>query len=448
MRDLKVDLQNWREATSVYTQPRVVGMVFLGFAAGLPFLLVFSTLSAWLRDVGIERTTIGFFSWIGVTYSIKFFWAPVIDRLPLLILTRYMGKRRSWMLFAQIFIATGLLGMATCDPHTNLDLIAVFALLVAFGSATQDITIDAYRIEAIGRDIQGAMAATYVLGYRIALLVAGAGAFYLAAYQSWSFAYQVMAALMIMGIITTLIIDEPEHISDINISALEARLEKTIGIQNRHTLVARIAAWFVDAAVTPFVEFFRRAGWMALLILLLVGCYRLSDITMGVMANPFYLDLGFSKTDIANVTKVFGFFMTIAGAGLGGIFVIRYGIMRPLLVGAILVAVTNVFFVWLAISQPGMVALAVVVSADNLSGGFATSAFIAYLSGLTNKAYTATQYALFSSLMTLPAKIIGGFSGLIVDTVGYAHFFLYAGLLGLPAIILVLYLSKRRDYSE
>jgi MFS transporter, PAT family, beta-lactamase induction signal transducer AmpG len=437
-------MKNWRAAVSVYTQPRVVGMVFLGFSAGLPFLLVFSTLSAWLRDAGIERTTIGFFSWIGITYSIKFFWAPVIDRLPLIYLTQSMGKRRSWMLFAQICIAGGLLGMATSDPYTELQLIAVFALIVAFGSATQDITIDAYRIEAMDKHFQGAMAATYVLGYRIALLVAGAGAFYIAALQSWSIAYVVMAALMGVGIITTLIIREPVHMRDDNASALEASLEKSIGIEDRQSVLSRVAAWFVDAVITPFIEFFRRTGWLALVILLLIGCYRLSDITMGVMANPFYLDMGFSKTDIANVSKIFGFFMTIIGAGLGGIFVVRYGIMRPLLAGAMLVALTNLFFVWLAASDPDLISLAVVVSADNLSGGFATSAFIAYLSSLTNTSYTATQYALFSSLMTLPAKIIGGFSGLMVDMVGYVYFFLYAGLLGLPAILLVVFLLQKR----
>ena len=437
-------MKNWREAVSVYSRPRVVGMVFLGFSAGLPFLLVFSTLSAWLRDAGIERTTIGFFSWIGITYSIKFFWAPVIDRLPLVYLTQAMGKRRSWMLFAQICIAGGLLGMASNDPHTDLQAIAAFALMVAFGSATQDITIDAYRIEAMDKQFQGAMAATYVFGYRLALLVAGAGAFYIAAYQSWSIAYIAMAALMGVGIITTLIIREPVHIRDDNTSALEARLEQSMGIEDRHSVSSRVAIWFVDAVVTPFIEFFRRTGWLALVILLLIGSYRLCDITMGVMANPFYLDIGFSIPDIANVSKIFGFFMTIIGAGLGGIFVVRYGILRPLLAGAVLVAFTNLFFVWLAVSDPDLVKLAVVISADNLSGGFATSAFIAYLSSLTNTSYTATQYALFSSLMTLPAKIIGGFSGLMVDTVGYPCFFLYASLLGLPAIMLVYYLLQRR----
>jgi PAT family beta-lactamase induction signal transducer AmpG len=418
-------------------------MIFLGFAAGLPFLLVFSTLSAWLHDEGIARTTIGFFSWVGVTYSIKVFWAPVIDRLPFPLLTRLLGKRRSWMLIAQATIAFGLAGMALTTPHSNLTLIALFALLVAFGSATQDITIDAYRIEAVEKNLQGAMAATYVLGYRLALLAAGAGAFYIAEAYSWSTAYLAMAGLMSIGIVTTLVIHEPVHVSDKRTRELEARVERATGIQNKDSVFTRVAIWFSDAVVSPFVEFFQRNGGMAIFILLLVGSYKLSDITMGVMANPFYLDLGFSKTEIANITKIFGFFMTIAGAGLGGILVVRFGIFRPLLAGAILIAATNLLFVWLAVSEPDLVSLAVVISADNLSGGLATSAFIAYLSGLTNTTYTATQYALFSSLMTLPAKFIGGFAGWIVDTAGYASFFLYAGLLGLPAIFLVLFLLRR-----
>ena len=434
---------SWREALLIYLRPRVMVMIFLGFSAGLPYLLVFSTLSAWLRDVGIARTTIGFFSWVGITYSIKVLWAPVVDRLPLFMLTRWLGKRRSWMLAAQVTIAIGLIGMALNDPHNNLNLIALFALLVAFGSATQDITIDAYRIEAVDKLLQGAMAANYVLGYRLALLVAGAGAFYLADADSWSFAYLIMAALMGIGVVTTLLISEPLHSTDRQTLKLEETLEKSVGIQSGKNTLLRLFAWFIDAVISPFVEFFQRNGWLAILILLLIGSYRISDITMGVMANPFYLDLGFSKIEIANITKIFGFFMTIAGAGLGGILVIRFGISRPLLLGAVMVALTNLLFAWLAVTEPNLVSLALVISVDNLSGGLASAAFIAYLSSLTNTMYTATQYALFSSVMTLPGKMIGGFSGLIVDTAGYVSFFVYAAILGVPAICLVIYLDRR-----
>ena len=435
--------RDWREALAVYSKPRVIAMSFLGFSAGLPFLLVFSTLSAWLRDAGLALSTIGFFSWIGITYSIKVFWAPVVDRMPLYLLSRRLGKRRAWMLVAQLVIALGLAGMAWSDPHSQLQQIALFALLVAFGSATQDITIDAYRIEAVDRFLQGAMAASYVFGYRVALLVAGAGAFYIAAAQSWQYAYFTMAGLMGIGLLTTLLIAEPDHPVSATTAQLEGELAEKMGLQGNAHALTRCAAWFSGAVIGPFAEFFRRNGLLALFILLLIGTFRLSDITMGVMANPFYLDLGFSKVEIANVTKVFGFFMTILGAGLGGILVLRYGIYKPLLVGAILVPVTNLFFVWLALSNPDLVSLAVVISMDNLSGGFATSAFIAYLSSLTNTTYTATQYALFSSLMTLPAKIIGGFSGIVVEAAGYAWFFLYAGVLGAPALLLVIYLMRK-----
>jgi len=415
-------------------------MVFLGFSAGLPFLLVFSTLSAWLSTAGVERTTIGFFSWIGITYSIKVFWAPVVDRLPLLPLTRIFGKRRGWMLAAQLVIAIGLTGMSITAPGTDLTRLALFALLVAFGSATQDISIDAWRIEAVERNQQGAMAAAYVLGYRLALLTAGAGALHLANITTWSLTYLVMGCLMGIGMLTTLIIREPRHRTEARVQILEAKLEASAGVYGKSGRLARLVAWFSDAVISPFVEFFQRKGTMGVFILLLVGTYKLSDITMGVMANPFYIDLGFGLDDIANVTKVFGFFMTIAGAALGGILVVRFGILRPLLAGAILIAATNLLFAWLAVNEPSLVTLAIVVSADNLSGGFATSAFIAYLSSLTNTTYTATQYALFSSLMTLPAKFIGGFAGWMVDITGYASFFLYAGLLGVPAILLVFYL--------
>jgi len=433
---------SWKEAFSIYFQPRVLGMIFLGFSAGLPFLLVFSTLSAWLRDEGTARTVIGFFSWVGLTYSIKVFWAPVIDRLPFPLLTRLLGRRRSWMLVAQMGIMAGLCGMAFCDTQTQLQQIALFAVLVAFSSATQDIVVDAYRIEAVVPEYQGAMAATYVFGYRVALLVAGAGAFYIAEFFNWQIAYLLMAATMLVGVITTLCISEPESIKNSQAEQIEKKLESSLGLIQKESVSSRLAVWFSDAVMAPFIEFFTRNGKLGLAILALIAVYKMSDITMGVMANPFYLDLGFSKTQIADVSKVFGFFMTICGSFLGGILVVRYGIMKPLLLGAILVAVTNLLFAVLAVSEPNLKLLAMVISADNLSGGIAASAFIAYLSSLTNSAYTATQYALFSSLMTLPAKLAGGFSGIIVDDYGYQHFFIYASLLGLPAIILVTWLMN------
>jgi len=427
--------KSWRSAFSIYVQPQVRGMIFLGFSAGLPFLLVFSTLSAWLRDEGVERSVIGFFSWVGVTYSIKVFWAPVIDRLPLPFLTKFLGKRRSWMLLAQLGIIIGLIGMGCSDSHSQLQQIALFAVWVAFCSATQDVVIDAYRIESVEPEYQGAMAATYVLGYRIALLMAGAGAFYIAEYTSWKVSYVVMAAAMSVGLVATLYIKEPEH------KQFEECLCEDVKERQRN-IWRRLATAISDAVLNPFVEFFARNGKIGLLILMLIALYKMSDITMGVMSNPFYLDLGFSKKDIADISKIFGFFMTIAGAAAGGVLVVRYGVMRPLLLGAVMVAATNLLFAVLAVSKPNLLLLAGVISADNLSGGIATSVFIAYLSSLTNTAYTATQYALFSSLMTLPAQLLGGFSGMVVDSYGYTVFFIYASAVGLPAIMLVLLLMR------
>jgi PAT family beta-lactamase induction signal transducer AmpG len=442
--------KSWLSALSVYSQPRVLGMTFLGFSAGLPFLLVFATLSAWLSDAGIDRTIIGFFSWVGVTYSIKIFWAPIIDRLPVPLLTAFLGRRRSWMLIAQIGIALGLVGMTHTDIHQHAETLALWAVAVAFCSATQDIVIDAYRIEAVNIEYQGAMSATYVFGYRLALLTAGAGAFYIADYTDWQTAYTVMAMLTAVGIITTFIIQEPQVSKDKAVQLLEQRLESKLGVKEHITMREKFVAWFVDAVLSPFVEFFTRNGKLALLILTLISLYKMSDIAMGVMANPFYLELGFSKKEIAEVTKIFGFFMTIFGASLGGILVARYGIMKPLLLGAVLVSVTNLLFAVLAAAyQPDLVFLAAVISADNLSGGIASAVFIAYLSSMTNTAYTATQYAVFSSLMTLPANLIGGFSGIVVNNFGYQLFFIYASLLGWPAVFLIIllnhYQAKKRS---
>ena len=433
--------QDWWSAFSVYTRPEVLGMIFLGFSAGLPFILVSSTLSAWLADEHINLAIIGYFSLVGVAYSIKVVWAPIIDRLPLLFLTRILGKRRSWMLVSQLGVLWGLWAISQLSVSSQLEQIAWLSIWVALCSATQDIVIDAYRIEIVAAELQGAMAAMYVFGYRLALLVAGAGALYLAEFFNWQASYQVMALFMLVGIVATLLIHEPRCVADRATQDIEKSLELSLGLSNGGVL-NKMSKGLLDAVVSPFVEFFKRNGRSGVLILALIALYKMSDIAMGVMANPFYLDLGFSKKEIADVTKIFGFFMTIFGTSLGGVLVLRYGIMRPLLFGAVIVALTNLLFAGLAVMQPNLYLLAGVVSADNLSGGIAAAVFIAYLSSLTNTSYTATQYALFSSLMTLPAKLIGGLSGQIVADYGYAGFFIYAALIGIPAIILVILVFK------
>ncbi|WP_406565644.1 AmpG family muropeptide MFS transporter [Marinobacter fonticola] len=430
-----------------FTRWQVLALLLLGFSAGLPFLLVFSTLNARLADVGVETATIGFFSWLGITYSIKVFWAPVVDRLPLPVLDRLLGKRRSWMLLAQVGIAAGLLLMAGVDAASAPTLMALCGLLVAFSSATQDVAIDAYRIEIAEPRIQAALAAAYIFGYRVALLVAGAGALYLAEYWSWEISYQVMALLVGIGIVTVLFVREPRanHYAAAQDLA-EAVERETLKRAHLSPQVAKLAGWTSAAIVGPFLDFFRRYRDLAVAILVLVAVYRICDIALGVMANPFYLNfMGFSKTDVADVTKIFGFAMTIAGSGLGGVLVVRYGVRPILLVGAVLGALSNLLFMVIAQYPPDIYTLALVVSADNLSGGIANVALIAWLSSMTSAAFTATQYALFSSLMTLPGKFIGGFSGIVVESFGYDQFFLVSAVMGIPAILLAWYMLRHGD---
>ena len=414
----------------VYRKPVVVSLAFLGFSAGLPYLLVFSTLTAWLRDEGVSRSAIGFFAWIGMMYSIKVIWAPFVDRLKLPWLNLALGRRRSWMLVAQLGIMAALLGMSWVGP-AQLTLLAVLALVVAFSSATQDIAIDAYRIEAAPAHDQAALSAAYILGYRTALLVSGAGALYAAEYLGWVQAYQLMALCGGVGLFTTLLIPRPALANDEYSPEVEEASSKWPGL---HALF-----------LAPIIDFFRRNGRFAVFLLSFIALYRLSDITMGIMANPFYLDLGYTKLEIANIAKGLGFALSILGSFLGGVLVVRWGVLITLLIGGIAVALTNLLFALLALTEPNLIWLALIIGADNLSGGIAATSFIAYLSSLTHTAYTATQYALFSSLMTLPGKFTSGFSGIAVDAFGYPLFFIGAGVLGMPAIVMVLYLIHRES---
>jgi PAT family beta-lactamase induction signal transducer AmpG len=422
----------WWQAVGVYASPRIAALGLLGFSAGLPFVLVYSTLSVWLREADVDLATIGFFSWLTLVYSVKVLWSPVVDSVRLPWLGDLLGRRRSWLLLAQMVVIAGLLGVAGIDPAASLVPVAAFGLMVALGSATQDIVVDAYRIEVADTDEQAALSAVYIFGYRLAMLVAGAGALYIAEFISWPAAYMSMAACMVLGVLTTLLVSEP-RVADRVVHSDQAR-----GRQ-------RLVMWLRRAVIAPFIEFFNRNGSaLALLVLALIMVYRLSDMTMGVMANPFYLDTGFSKAEIASVVKVFGFGMTMLGAFVGGVLVLRFGQRLMLLVAAGCVVLTNLAFAGLSLSgEPSLTALAFVVSADNFSGGLANVTFIAFLSGLTHRTYTATQYALFSSLMTSIGGVVGGFSGLIVDGFGYTTFFVYAALLGLPAIGLVLILGRR-----
>lgn len=426
----------WKKAIISYRHPRIWAMLFLGFSAGLPFLLVFSTLSAWLKDEGISLAVIGFFGWIGITYSIKVFWAPVVDHIRLPTILNRLGRRRSWVLLAQLGIIIGLVGMALSDPSVNLQSIIIFAFLVALSSATQDIAIDAWRIEALAEEYQGAMAGTYQLGYRLGMIVAGGGAFSLAHFYSWPLAYSFMAAFMVLGVITVFLIPEPDHEAE---SGRTGRASEGV--------ISRLGHWFAGAVIGPFAEFFVRHGWFAVVILLFIMVFRISDITLGVMANPFYIDMGYNELQIGLVTKTVGPLVTIAGALVGGVLVMRYGKMRMLMTGAALVVLTNLLFAWLATQENELLWLILVVGADNLAAGIATTTFVAYLSALTHQAYTATQYALFSSIMLLLAKFLAGFSGLIVDISSYPVFFVYAAALGLPSMFLIMVLMRHETLA-
>ena len=424
----------------IYGQPHVVRMLFLGFSAGLPLLLVFGTLSFWLREAGVDLSTIGFFSLVGLVYGFKWTWSPLVDQLPIPLLTRMLGKRRSWLLASQLVVALGLCGMALSDPALGLQRIAALALLTAFASATQDIALDAFRIESAVVEEQGAMAAAYQAGYRGAMLMASAGALLIAAafdaneatYEQapWAATYFIMAALMGVGIVTVLLSSEP-------IPMTKAGTSPTQQENNPPDAIARLGRWLLVAFVLPFVDFVKRYRYDALLLLALIGTYRISDVVMGVMANPFYFDMGFTKDEIATISKVYGVIMTVVGAALGGVLSLRIGVVRTLFLGALLSAATNLLFAWLATRGHDLSGLVLTISADNLSAGIATAAFIAYLSGLTNIRYSATQYALFSSVMLLLPKFIAGGSGVFVERFGYEMFFTSTALLGVPVLVLV-----------
>jgi MFS transporter, PAT family, beta-lactamase induction signal transducer AmpG len=403
----------------VLTDKRIGLMLPLGFSSGLPFLLVFSTLSAWLREAGISRTEIGMLSWVALAYSFKFLWAPIVDRYDVPALSRLLGRRRGWMALSQLMTAAGLIGIASSDPQTNLSLTIVSALLVAFASATQDVVIDGWRIDAASTERQGMMAASLQLGYRLALICAGAGALYIAEFVNWRSAYLAMAALMGIGLVGTL---------------LAPRLDEG---------AARTRVPFVQAIIEPLSDLFQRKGMMLIPILALIACFRLPDIVAGVMANPLYIDLGFSKADIANVSKLYGVWIGIIGAFAGGLALTRLGLWWTLLIGAFIAASSNLMFAWLALEGARLDLLILSISIDNFASGFAGSALIAYMSGLTSPGFAAAQYALLSSLYALPGKLIGGASGAVVDAYGYPLLFTATASIGIPLVILCLVV--RRD---
>lgn len=488
--------RTWREAFATYASPSALALLLLGFAAGLPMVLVFSTLSVWLREAGVARETIGYASLIGLAYAFKWVWSPMLDQWRLPLLGR-LGRRRSWLVLSQLLVVAGLMGMALFDPKSQLAALIALAVLVAFASATQDIALDAYRLEIAEHSHQAALAACYTTGYRVAMLIATAGALFIAEffgsvngnylYSAWAATYLLFAALMLPGLLTTfwmpeppvptqtqrtaaryglphqlisvvvlivLLISVPAMFTQLYRSDVEGVFSSQVTLWNlllddraflRFTLYG-VLTWLclsslgrrgLAPVLSPISDFIARYRWQALILLGLIATYRMSDTVMGVMANVFYIDLGFSKEQIASVSKLFGLVMTLLGAGVGGLLIVRFGILPILFVGGLGSAATNVLFVMLAGSGPNVQALIWTISADNFSGGLATAAFVAYLSSLTNLQFSASQYALLSSIMLLLPRLMGGYSGVLVESLGYADFFLLTTVLGIPTLILI-----------
>ena len=435
----------WFAALLIYRQPRVLSMLFLGFSAGLPFYLVYSTLSAWLRQAGIQRATIGMLAWVGILYSIKFVWAPVVDRVAPPFLQRVLGRRRGWMLLAQIGVAVGLFNIGLSDPAAGVRHLVLWALFTTFCAATQDIALDAWRIESAALELQGAMLGAYQIGYRLALICGGAGALAIAGHAGWHTSYTTMAALVAVGIVTTLLVPEPRPATSSAVIAREVRVIDWLERRAHWPPMLRSAGeWFIGAIVCPLTDFFGRYGaTLAALTLVFIGVYRLTEFTMGSMVNPFYIDRGFTLTQIATVVKLYGLLMSLVGVLLAGVLIAKLGLLRSLLLGSVLIILSNLGFAALAsVGTPTLLGLGAVNGLDNLALAMHGTALLAFLSGLTSPKYTATQYALFSSLYALPGKILEGTSGIVVDHIGYPSFFLYTASLALPGLIL-LYVLKR-----
>lgn len=516
---MRTELNSWISYLPYFWKPVILRMLFLGFSAGLPILLIFSSLSLWLLEAGVEKSEVTYFSWAALGYSFKFIWAPLVGRMPIPKLTSALGQRRSWLLFSQLSIMLSIAAMALTDPSASDDsllIMAIAAVALGFSSATQDIVIDAYRIESGSDKLQALMSSMYITGYRVGLIVAGAGVLFLADYlgsssseydySAWRTSYLIMSAVMSIGIITTLIIPEPEntkikedslfthrdHLTLLSTFAIAvcgfisvfyfssdyaASLKSIVSVTFNNTqfaaifseglrLITAIITAYVIARIlmqtrmvnsnlvnsfyiSPIQDFFKRySGRQILLLLALISLYRISDIVLGVISNVFYSDIGFSKTEIAAVVKSFGLVMALVGGFLGGLLALRLGILPALFLGGLLSSLTNLLFMLLANGAPSIEMLYVVIAADNLSAGIATAAFVAFLSSLVNISFTAMQYAIFSSTMTLFPKILAGYSGSMVASLGYPSFFIVTFVLGLPVLIIILMLGLDDTFSS
>ncbi len=421
---------SFRDSLAAYIKPRSIVMLLLGFSAGLPFYMIYQNLSLWLAEAGVEKGEIGLFAWTGFAFTFKFLWAPAVDRTPVPILEKMVGRRRAWMAAAQIGVALCLIAMSAANPQQNLVYVALVAVAMAFAAATQDIAIDAWRIEAATDAEQGVMAAMYQYGYRVAIMTAGAAALIVADNISWPAAYQFMALLMGVGFLTAIFAPK-----------VEVR-EYTPPPR------ASIPEMMSTSVIGPFRDFFSRYGVHALVILLFIALFRVPDFLMGYMTGPLYIDLGYDKTTIGAIRSGVGLFATMFGVFLGGVVVARFDVRVTLMVGVAAQAATNLLYSWLAVSSATALDLAIAVVVDNIAYGAAGTILIAYMSSLTNTAFTATQYALFSSFYALPGKFVGGFSGFMVEAAGFFWFFIITALMGIPAAALIFFLNKSEKQIE
>ena len=405
---------------------KLIGILLLGFASGLPYMLVFSTLTAWLRDVGISLTEIGFFAWLVLTYSLKFLWAPFVDRYSIPGF-KVFGKRRGWILFSQSLIFLSLFGMSLINPLNNIQLLALLAFFVAFFGSIQDVAVDALRIEIGEAKEQGNLAASYQLGYRVAILIASSAALIFADIYSWSYVYQSMSLFILVGSAGALICHEPN---------------------NHEIAILR----FDKALIEAFKEFFHRFGlWSAAILLLIISTYRLTDIVMGPMAMPFYLDLGFSKTEIGALVKTIALFGSVIGFFIGGLLIKRISLFSALLFGGFCVLITNLFFAYVASTQANISLLSLIVGFDSFAAGLVGTINIAFLTSLVSKKFTAVQYAMLTSFMMLPGKFLSGFSGVLADYYvtasslesGWSYFFYTTSAMSIPALLLILIYKKK-----
>ena len=489
-------LHCWKVSLLIYKDIRVVRLLILGFSSGLPILLIFSTLSLWLKSAGIDRSTITLFSWAGLAYSFKFLWAPVIDKIPIPILSDKLGHRKSWLMLSQLLLITLLIILGFIDPKHNLILMAIIIVCIGFCSATQDAMVDTYRIESAPQELQSAMSGTYIVGYRLGMIVAGAGSLFLASFfgaeeqfynvSAWQKTYIIMAILQTIGVLCTLVSPEPssqrillnnskDRLKLVNvflISILTFILIYTLfpkmqfedplinGVFTTLKLLLALSVMIIIFMFSvrvnyvhnyvilstfwdPIKSFIQKYGSIAVAILVIIGFYRVADIVMGVIANLFYSDMGYTLNQIATVSKFWGLIATILGGLIGGVLASRYNNYSILLLGAILAAATNILFAFLTILEPKVIYLMIIIVADNLSAGIASVAFVAFLSSLTHVNFTTSQYALFTSLMLFLPKIIGGYSGAMVDGLGYFNFFFLTAAMGLPVILLIVALKNK-----